>query len=431
MRAERAGSPVRKQARRSPQGEENDALRLILEEMRKISQRVSDLENVSSPVLPCREGPLETKSLTREEGTDPTCPPSAYVEESEADVLDIHADCLSEDSLYSQREPSPLDSEVGDPLPRGRLEVVLGAAHDIGLLESPSQAPPPSQDVWASGSGTPSQRAHFPVAQGFVEALRKYWPGGSPVGSGARRGCAGMRGVWYAPESGLTWMPSVEREVAMLTSLPFGSVSTDPSHPTADGKAADKLLSMAFNAAMRAARAGNVLAILLAAALRQMGGDNAQLLETLSTALSVQHHVTADVGDCLGQIIRSRRHLWLSETSLPPAVRAQLVALPVEPGRVFHSSTRAALEQAGEARRTKEKICAAFRKPGPRPSASGAQGVQPVWGDEEPPLHPPRAASPPSLPPRGGYGGGSRGRGGLRKGPQRSGGRGKRGPTPQ
>ena len=99
-----------------------------------------------------------------------------------------------------------------------------------------------------------------------------------------------------------------------------------------------------------------------------------RLSETLSTALLVHSHIIVDVGDCLGQLIRSHRHLWLAETSLPPAVRARLVALPVEPGRVFHPSTREVLEQAGEARRTREKICAASRKPDPPPSTSGARG---------------------------------------------------------
>ena len=157
----------------------------------------------------------------------------------------------------------------------------------------------------------------------------------------------------------------------------------------------------------------------------RMGSGNVRFSETLSTALSVHSHIIADVGDCLGQLIRSRRHLWLAETSLPPAVRTRLVALPVEPGRVFHSSTREVLEQAGEARRTREKICAAFRKPDPSPSTSAARGR----GGS--PRLPPLQTRPPFRPARAEAERSFRGHAKSRRGAWSSGGRGRRGAPSQ
>ena len=432
VHAERGVSPPRKRTRKSsPRREEGGALLSILEEMRKISHRVGLLErgDFRSPAPPSEgERPLA------EVDTAPAGPPPAEMDGEEEDgFLDIHVDASSEDSLYSPRGPSPSvdDGEEGS-FPRGKFEVALEAARDLGLSGAAAQAPPSPQDVWAAGSGEPSARPHFPVAQGFLETLRKSWPEESQAGRrGLKRGCAGMRGVSYAPESGLNWMPPVEREVAMLTSLPVGSVSNDPSHPTTGGRVSDRLLTSAFDAAMRTARAGNVLAILLAAAHRQLGGDSVQLSELLSTALSVQQHITADVGDCLAQLIRSRRHLWLSETSFPPMVRAQLVALPVEPGRVFHTSTRSVLEQAGEAVRAKEKIYSAFKKPVSLPAAAGARmGPRPGWSRGGAPRPPSRSAPSPQQSRRGATGRSFRGRGGSKKGAHPSRSKGDR-PAPQ
>ena len=431
-------APALKRQRGSPRGGEEDALQLILAEMRCISRRVAALEGepprreVPPPPTPRVDAPGPSGSSPHGGRFAPP-PPSPMGVEDVDGMLDVHAGDSSDDSLYSPKEPSPFDIDEGEeeaPLPRGNLDVVLEAARDLGLQTLDARTPPPPRDVWASAAAPPSPPS-FPVAQGFLEMLRKHWPAGPPT-KGGKKGCAGMRGVCYAPGSGLNWMPPVEQEVAMLTSLPLGSVSNDSSHPTTDGRVLDRQIATAFNAAMRAARAGNVLAILLAAAGQQVGDDNARLSEMLSAALSVQSYVTTDVGDCLGQLVRSRRHLWLAETSLPPAMRAQLVALPVEPGRVFHSSTRAALEQAGEARRTKEKICAAFRKTGARPSAARSQDARPDWARGEPSRYFPQSGPPPSLPSREGEGARSfRGRRTARGAQRRSGGPGKRGSAPQ
>ena len=176
--------------------------------------------------------------------TSPPLPPPDVGVEME-DVLQVDAGNSSGDSLYSPRAPSPFeDSEEEDPLPRGRLEVLLEAARDVGLSSVAAQAPPPPHDVWAGFSNAPSDPP-FPVAQGFIGMLHKHWSGDSPAGGG-KRFCAGIKGVFYSPESGLSWMPPIEQEVAILTSLPVGSVSGDPSHPSADGRVSDRQLTGAL-----------------------------------------------------------------------------------------------------------------------------------------------------------------------------------------
>ena len=328
--------------------------------------------------------------------------PPAMDSGGEEDVLHLYAS--SEGSLYSPGSHSPSlrgqsdyeEEGSEEPINVGRpgiFDTLLEAARDLGLpTHEQGSVPPPPQDIWA---GTPPARAtpFFPVAQGFVERLRGTWDTAAPQGDPGRS-CGGIRGIRYAPDTGLGWMPPVERDIALLTSLPPEKVSHNPAHSSMDGKAADKLLSLAFNASMRAARAGNLLAILLAAARRQVGGDNARLVETLTAALSVQSYVTRDIGDSLGRTVRLRRHLWLAETALPAAVRSQLVALPVEPDRVFHTSTRAALEQTGEARRARDKICGAFRSPRPSGSRAYRAPPRPVQGGRPWPSPSPSPSQP-------------------------------------
>ena len=71
------------------------------------------------------------------------------------------------------------------------------------------------------------------------------------------------------------------------------------------------------------------------------------------------------MGGCLGQLVGPRLCLWLAEIFLPPVVREQLVALPVKPGEVFYTSTRAVLAGGRQAR----IICVVrFSKSGHRPS---------------------------------------------------------------
>lgn len=66
-------------------------------------------------------------------------------------------------------------------------------------------------------------------------------------------------------ESGLADMPPVEREIAALTSLGPARVTTNPKCPVRECHKTDTLVCRSYNAAARAARSGNALAILLAA----------------------------------------------------------------------------------------------------------------------------------------------------------------------
>ena len=97
---EEPDAPALKRQRGPPQREEEDALLLILAEMRSISHRVAALEGMDAPDVddPSPHGG----------GVAPPPPPPMEVGDVDG-ILDIHAEDSSEDSLYSPRAPSPFD----------------------------------------------------------------------------------------------------------------------------------------------------------------------------------------------------------------------------------------------------------------------------------------------------------------------------------
>ena len=100
----------------------------------------------------------------------------------------------------------------------------------------------------------------------------------------------------YPPESGLGDMPSVGRHVPAWTSLGPDRVNDNPACPWKRCKTTERLLYRTYNAAARAARCGNALAVLLAALRKIDGGANQDTADLFASAVTIHAQLTRDVG---------------------------------------------------------------------------------------------------------------------------------------
>ncbi|CAL8361515.1 unnamed protein product [Arctogadus glacialis] len=69
----------------------------------------------------------------------------------------------------------------------------------------------------------------------------------------------------------------------------------------------------------------------------------------VEVALSAHSQLTRDVGDSMAAAVLWRRQVWLAQTSLPEAIRTELLNLPVAPGHVFHPESQAVLDRTERA----------------------------------------------------------------------------------
>lgn len=66
----------------------------------------------------------------------------------------------------------------------------------------------------------------------------------------------------------------------------------------------------------------------------------------VDSALAAHSQMTLDVGEAMSSAILCRRQIWLTQTSLPEAIRSELMNLPVMPGHVFKSDSQEVLDRA-------------------------------------------------------------------------------------
>ena len=437
-------SPPAKRAPPTPV-EEDGPLQLILQEMRRISQRVGALEQGASeaeteaappverpPLAPsCSAGVVRRQPLPGCSSLAPPPPPvvtPAHVplasEEEEDDwaepELTLHASGSSDGSLFSpvSGEDERVVEWSATPRMAGEcslLAEVRAAAVELGLADSDEGALADGSSVEGVWAGVPLQQSvpPFPVADGYGAMLRRSWAKVSPTDR-YNPGCSVLRKLDYDPVEGLEFMPPVEREIVELTRSKPEQIGDDPVLPNKEDRAADRLVLRAFDGAMRAARVGNLLAISLASARRQAEGLCPHLAATLTSALTLHSQMVRDLGESLSTTVRTRRQLWLRQAPFPVTVKERLIALPVEPGRVFHSSSRSSLDTLSDARQSREKVMQALR--GGRPGAPPRRG-KPYPKKPAARGAPPAGPAPPSRPPwssarqpfRGGRAGKSRG----------------------
>ncbi len=187
-------------------------------------------------------------------------------------------------------------SEEGSPH-SDILSHILSAAKILGLDTKEATVSAPQQGVWASISRA-QPPVSIPVAEDYSQMLRKAWnnPKAAPQ---FNAGCSRFAKIDYAPESGMGNMPSVEREIAALTTLGPDRVTDNPRCPGKECQKTDRLMCQAYNAASRAARLGNALAIVLAALRKVIRSEDRDALNLTQHSLRIHSLPEISVHLCL------------------------------------------------------------------------------------------------------------------------------------
>lgn len=328
----------------------------ILATLRDLASR---LETRSVPVSTQPSAPTVTPSL-RDDLT-------SYQEEREdsMDAVSLHANNSlygsEEEAEENEEEESKSDVSVGSPQ-SDILSHILSAARILGL-DTPEEAaaPAPTQGVWTSIART-QPPVSIPVADDYSQMLRKAW--NNPIAAPQfNAGCRRFAKLNYPAESGMGNMPPVEREIAALTTLGPDKVTDNPRCPGKECQKTDRLMSQAYNAATRAARSGNALAIVLAALRKVVNTEERDVMNLIDTALITHSQLTRDIGASMSSAILARRQIWLAQTDLPETIRRELTSMPVIPGRVFHTDSQSLLDTADQARRRRESVQQTFGGP--------------------------------------------------------------------
>ncbi len=296
------------------------------------------------------------------------------------DIISLHAN----DSLYGSEGQDEEDgedesksgaSEEGSPH-SDILSHILSAAKILGLDTKEAAVSAPQQGVWTSISRA-QPPVSIPVAEDYFQMLRKAW-NNPKAARQFNAGCRRFARIDYAPESGMGNMPSVEREIAALTTLGPDRVTDNPRCPGKECQKTDRLMCQTYNAATQAARSGNALAIVLAALRKVISSEDRDALNLVDAALITHSQLTRDIGVSMSSAVLARRQIWLAQTSLPETIRKELTNMPVMPGRVFHPDSQSLLDTADQARRRKESVQRTFGHVGPtRYGHKGAQPFQP------------------------------------------------------
>lgn len=259
-------------------------------------------------------------------------------------------------SVAQEDEVSAQDVSAGNEL----MSRILSAAKVIGLRPA-DREPAKADGVWEGVSQSQAPPA-IPEAGEYASMLRTSW--GNPNSTSLfNAGCRGLVKMTYSPESGLGDMPKVEQDMAALTALGPDRVSDNPRCPKKECDKTDRLVCGTYNAAARAARSGNALAILLAALRKSIGGDQADqdTRNLIDSALSVHSQLTRDVGKAMASAMQTRRQVWLAQMfNLPQNMRKQLQNMPVVPGHVFHPGSQEALDRAERSFQTRQNVRRTF-----------------------------------------------------------------------
>ena len=347
-----------------------------------------------------RLGKMEAQHVTTGSGLNVLCESSheglpAYQGESagQEDVLSLYAqESLLDASRLTEQEghtsslaragSTQESTEDGEVSATDVLSRVLSAAKVVGL-SAPVEAQAPAQGVWA-GISKSQPVVSIPAAPDYLLMLKRLWnnPTAPPQ---FNPGCRRLTKDQLETESGLADMPPVEREIAALTSLGPARVTTNPKCPVRECHKTDTLVCRSYNAAARAARSGNALAILLAAIRKTLGPEDQDTMSLVDSALITHSQLTRDVGAAMSSAVLARRQVWLAQTSLPEGVRKDLIKMAVVPGKVFHPDSQGVFDSAEQSQRTRESVRRTFgraapssyqhRAPGPVPFRSGASGA--------------------------------------------------------
>lgn len=240
------------------------------------------------------------------------------------------------------------------------VSTVLSAAKIVGLnilTDTPSTA----EGVWA-GISQPKPTTSIPATDDYCQMLKRAWhaPCRTPQ---YNAGCRKLAKAAYPLETGLGNVPPVEKDMAAMTSLCPTRLTADPHCPNRECDRSDRLVCKTYDAAARAARSGNALALLLAAIRKTSLAESQDTRNLVDAALSAHAQLTRDIGAAMSSAILARRQIWLAQTGLPDGIKRELTNMPVEPGRVFHGESQNFLERAEHSFRARESVNRTFRRP--------------------------------------------------------------------
>lgn len=375
-----APSPAKRPAAASESGS-TESLQ-ILSALQALSRRMDRLEG--------HRGSSPSSLPPGQEGSSAGRPEE---ERSDADVLSLYAPHMEvgftgvgddpvEGSHSGSVEPTDRSLETEDVPASSLLSRVLSAANILGLA-APTPAPAPAGGIW-EGVPRATPPPPMPVPDDYAAMLKSSW-GKLNQRPQYNAGCRQLATASYPAETGLGDMPPVEPSMAALTSLGVAGVSANPRCPRKECAKTDRLATRTFNAAARAARMGNALAITLAALRRTLSPDDQDARALVDAALSSHSQLTRDVGDAMGSAVLCRRQVWLAQTSLPEGIKQELLNLPVAPGHVFHPGSQETLERAERTAASREAVQRACRKPAPTARRAPGAGYRPRLPTRPPP----------------------------------------------
>ncbi|XP_059898317.1 uncharacterized protein LOC132450257 [Gadus macrocephalus] len=338
---DRQYEPAKRPAPAEAAGGGSAESRHILAVLQALTERLGRLEEQRGP--PSLPSGQQCLPLRR--------PDSQVEQEDEAnDVISLLKSQATEDTTGGAgRGGEPRTDSRGESTGVGETPVsslmsrVLSAANILGL-QPPTPDPVPQGGVWDGVSHT-SPPPSIPVAEDYTRMLTSSW-GRASKRPQFNAGCRQLAMTVYPAETGLGDMPPVEESIASWTSLGPARVSSNPSCPHKECAKTDRLVTRSFNASARAARTGKLQWIQI---LTDGGGElscnnslhafaqdrdpaDGDAMGLVEAALSAHSQLTRDVGDSMAAAVLCRRQVWLAQTSLPEAIRTELLNLPVAPG---------------------------------------------------------------------------------------------------
>lgn len=101
---------------------------------------------------------------------------------------------------------------------------------------------------------------------------------------------------------------------------------------------------------------GNVLAIILAALRKTLSLDDYVSRALVDAALSSHSQLTHDLGDVMASAVLCHRQVWLAQTSLPDAIRQELLNLPMVPGHIIYIESQEVLDCTERTATSRESV---------------------------------------------------------------------------
>ena len=351
----------RRPDRKRPHAADDDTQLKILAAIQSLSDRLSKVEDQRS-VSDTAESRDQREELPLSSHRGLPSDQRERLDQKNPDVLSLYASEEGRLGTSLRGTESSQVSDGGNVISHTDIVSKCVTAAKIVGLNVPAETPAPVDGVWA-GISRSQPSVSIPAAPDYLHMLKKTWDNPTAVRQ-FNAGCRMLARPQYGPETGLADMPPVEREMAALTSLGPERVTTNPRCPVGECQKTDRLVCRSYNAATRAARSGNALAILLAAIRKTVNPDEHDTRDLVDSALVAHTQLTSDIGASMSSSMLARRQIWLAQTSLPENIRRDLTNMSVVPGNVFHPDFQSVLDKAEKSRRTRECVQRTFGKAG-------------------------------------------------------------------